>query len=163
MGIRDNLGFRSVIPIRQFAPHGIQAEFCQDTFRRVISYRLFVRSDPLAREKIRNITILVPRGSNPVGISCNLRLQFLKCIYILGNETALTRLRIVLRENVFVHNENRNDLITLRHGRPNFIVDPRTSEGSLGNLLVWAFAICVALGSALLTQAQQQPVVAAKR
>ena len=32
MGIRDHLGFRPVILFRQFAPHGIQAEFAWPRF-----------------------------------------------------------------------------------------------------------------------------------
>ena len=60
--------------------------------------------------------------------------------------TALIRLLIVLRDDVFVHLVNLDDIITLLHGHPKFIDNLRTSEGPLGNRLVSAFAIRVVLG-----------------
>ena len=62
---------------------------------------------------------------------------------------------------MFVQLDNLDDLITLLHGNLNFIYDPLTREGTLGNRLVSAFAIRVTLGGARTTQAEHQPAVAA--
>jgi len=48
------------------------------------------------------------------------------------------------------------------HGQHNFVHDPRTDKGPLGNCFMRAFAIRMALGSARITQAEQQAVVATK-
>ena len=68
--------------------------------------------DPFASEEISDIAILFLRGSNSVRVSARFRLQLKKCNYKLDKETDLTRLRIVLRDSVFVHLKNLNDLIT---------------------------------------------------
>ena len=54
--------------------------FFQAKFRSVRSYRLFVQTDPLAREEIGDLAFLILWGSNPVRISARLRLQFQKRI-----------------------------------------------------------------------------------
>ena len=128
VGVRHHLGFRPVIPFCQFAPHGIQTEFCQSAFRGDTFYRLFVWTDPLARDEIGNVAILVLRVSKPGRITSLLHLQFQKCIYILDKETALIRLRIVLHNDIFKQFLNADDVITVLHGQPNFIYDPRTTR-----------------------------------
>jgi len=70
-------------------------------------------------------------------------------------------LRTVLCDGVFVHFDNLDELITLLHGHPNFIYDPRTCEGPLRNSLVSAFAIRVALDAARPSQAEHQPAFTA--
>ena len=113
--------------------------------------------------EIGDIAILVLRGSNPVHIYASVRLQFFKYIYILDKETTLTRLRIVLRDSVFVHLNNLNDHITLLHGQPNLVYDPCTVEGPFVNRSMSAFATRIVFHSARITQAEEQLIVEAKQ
>jgi len=117
--------------------------------------------DPLARKAIGDVAILVLRSSNPVRVSACFRLQFEKRIYIIDEETALTRLRILLNYGVFVHLDDLNDLISLVQGHPNFLYVPRTCESPLRKRLLSEFAIRVALGGARPTQAEHQSAIAA--
>ena len=83
-------------------------------------------------------------------------------MYVLNEETFLTRMRIILRDGLFVYLDNLDDLITHLHGNPNFIYDPRTCKGPLSSRLVNAFAIRVALDGAGPKQAEHQPAVETK-
>lgn len=70
-------------------------------------------------------------------------------------ETTLTRLRILLCDEVFVHLKKLIDLITLLHGQSRFIDEPRTYQGPFGNRLMRTFTIRDFLGGARLTQAEK--------
>ena len=102
------------------------------------------------------------RVSNTVCISASLHLRFQKYIYILDKENALTRVRIVSRDDLFLGLKIFNYFVTILHGHSHFIDDPRTYRCLVGNRLLRAFAIGVPLGGSRLEQAEQELVFTEK-
>ena len=144
-------------------PHlEFRQRFTRSRFAALGLIKSFVYTDPLAREEIDVVAILVLWGSNPIWISDCPRLQLNNVLYT-QRRGPRSRLRMVLRDGLFVHLDNFDDLITILHGHPNFIDNPRTLEGPLRKCFVSAFAIRFALVCAQHTQAKHQTAVAAIR
>ena len=141
MGICDDLSFGPVILLRQLAPHKIQTQFGEAAFSCVRFHVVSIESEALASVEIGDVAILVFWGSNPARVSASLHLQLEKGIYVLDKETALSHLRIVLRDVIFVHFENLEHFVTLLHCQPNLVHDPGARQSPLGVRLVRALLL----------------------
>ena len=81
-GFGDYLSHRPIIPLRQFSPRRVEADFGQTSFRGVKPYTLPIQTYAFTLPKRFYITLLVLGASNPAGITANFGLQFQECINV---------------------------------------------------------------------------------